>query len=157
MSEVRNINGGKLIGLKTSTFTVFNQEKYDPKVIPTVWENFFKQYRASDLPQSKIFYSAIFPSQSMDVPMDYFAGVLVDKNIPTPEGFTECEVPTGNYFCVTHNGPISNLNETFGKAYGVEFPAAQKEMRNAPHLEIYDSEKDPMDPSYSMVLGIPIK
>jgi hypothetical protein len=34
--------------------------------------------------------------------------------------------------------------------------ASGREMRPAPHLEIYESKKDPMAEDYEMVIGIPI-
>jgi predicted transcriptional regulator YdeE len=156
MSKIENIAGGKLVGIKTATFTIFNQEKYDPKVIPTAWKEFFSKYQGSGLPASKVFYSAAIPNMSMDIPMDYYAGIIVDEGTPVPAGFESVVIPTGNYLCVTHNGPITELAQTFGKAYGAELPASGKEMRNAPHLEIYNSDKDPMDPAYSMEVAIPV-
>lgn len=157
MTEIREISGGTLIGVKTSTFTIFNQEKYDSKVIPTAWSDFFSKYRGSSLPQTSVFYSAAIPNNSMDHPMDYFAGIICANDVQIPEGFDFVEIPTGNYLCVTHNGPITSLSETFGKAYGVEFPASGAEMRGAPHLEIYNSDKDPMAADYSLELGIPVQ
>lgn len=156
MAEVREIVGGKLIGIKTSTFTIFNKDQYDPMVIPASWQAFFEKYQSSGLPQTNIFYSAAIPSMSLDIPMDYYAGVICSVDTNVPEGFTSVEVPTGDYLCVTHNGPITNLGETFGQAYGVEAPASGREMRNAPHLEIYNSDKDPMSPDYSREIAIPV-
>ena len=156
MSKIEHITGGKLVGIKTATFTIFNQEKYDPKVIPAAWKDFFAKYQSSGLPVCKIFYSAAIPNMSMDTPMEYYAGVIVDENTSVPAEYDSVAIPTGDYLCVTHNGPITELAKTFGTAYGVELPASGKEMRNAPHLEIYNSEKDPMDPLYSMEVGIPV-
>lgn len=157
MGTVKKIAGGKLIGVKTSTYTIFNQEKYDSKVIPAAWSLFFEQYRQSSLPHSAIFYSAAIPSMSLDIPMDYYAGAIFEESVEVPVGFESVSIPEGNYFCVTHNGPISNLAATFAQAYGVELPESQAEMRNAPHLEIYNSDKDPMAEDYSMELGIPVQ
>lgn len=157
MSDVRNLPGGKLIGVKTSIFTIFNQEKYDPKVIHAAWSTFFEKYRSSSLPKTSIFYSAAIPSMALDVPMDFYVGTIVDVSLEVPTGFESVEIPTGNYLCVTHNGPITKLATTFGQAYGAELPASKAEMRNAPHLEIYNSDKDPMAEDYSLELAIPIK
>lgn len=157
MGEVKTIQGGKLIGVKTSIFTIFNQEKYDPKAIHSAWGNFFEKYRQSILPTTTLFYSAAIPNMSMENPMDYYVGCIVDQSIGVPEGFDSVEIPTGNYLCVTHNGPITNLAATFAQAYGVDLPASKAEMRNAPHLEIYNSDKDPMSEDYSLDLAIPIQ
>lgn len=157
MSEVRAIQGGKLIGIKISIFTIFNPEKYDPKAIHAAWGTFFEKYRLSSLPQTSTFYSAAIPSMALDVPMDFYVGTVVDDGIEIPEGFETVDIPTGNYLCVSHNGPITNLAATFAQAYGVELPSSKAEMRNAPHLEIYNSDRDPMAEDYSLELAIPIQ
>jgi AraC family transcriptional regulator len=156
MTESKLIKGGKLIGIKTSIFTIFNQEKYDPKAIPTAWSEFFTQFRSSNLPSTTIFYGAAIPSMSADIPMDYYAGAIFDIDTECPNGLVSVEIPSGDYLCVTHTGPITSIAETYGRAYGVEFPASGNEMRNAPHLEIYNSDKDPMDADYTLEIAIPI-
>jgi predicted transcriptional regulator YdeE len=35
-------------------------------------------------------------------------------------------------------------------------PASGKEMRPAPHLEIYNSDKDPMSDDYEMTIAVPV-
>lgn len=157
MSEVRKIAGGKLIGIKTSIFTIFNVEKYDAKLIQQTWSSFFEKYRQSNLPAETTFYSAAFPSMAADVPMDFYVGAIFAESEEVPSGFDSVAIPGGNYLCVTHNGPITNVATTFTQAYGVELPAAKVEMRNAPHLEIYNSDKDPMAEDYSLDLAIPIQ
>ena len=153
---IRSIQAGKIIGVKTSFFTIMNPEKYDPQAIPSAWQEFFSLYRDSNLPKSNTFYGAAIPNNSMDTPMQYFAGILAEASLETPNGFVEVTLPEGDYFTFTHQGPISNLGESYGRAYGVELPASGREMRGAPHLEIYESEKDPMANDYEMVIAIPV-
>lgn len=78
MTEILNIKHRKIVGVRTSVFTIFNQEKYDPKAIPTAWQEFFAKSAGTDLGKAVSFYGATIPSMSMDAPMDYFAGALVD-------------------------------------------------------------------------------
>lgn len=153
---IRKINAGKIVGVETSTFTIMNPEKYDPKAIPSAWQEFFSLHKSSNLPKTQIFYGAAIPNNSMESPMQYFAGILVNLSEPTPSGFVEVLIPEGDYFCFTHIGPISGLGESYGRAYGIELPASGKEMRSAPHLEIYESNKDPMANDYEMVIAIPV-
>ena len=42
------------------------------------------------------------------------------------------------------------------KAYGVEFPKAELEMRPAPHFELYDANLNPNSDDYSMGILIPV-
>jgi AraC family transcriptional regulator len=156
VSEIRSINGGKLHGVKTSIFTIMNQEKYDPKAIPAAWQDFFSKLPSTGLPNSGLFYGATIPSNDINVPMTYIAGTFLHSSQMAPESFDSVEVPSGNYFCFLHRGPMTDLAKSYGLAYGVELPQSGHQMRNAPHLEIYEYSKDPMSPDYEMTIAIPI-
>lgn len=157
MSEIKSIASGKIVGVETSFYTIMNPEKYDPTAIPNSWQAFFSKYHSTDLPKTNVFYGAVIPNNDINSPMAYVAGVLVTENHVVPEGMVEIDFPGGEYFCVTHKGPVTELATSYPKAYVEEFPKAGREMRNAPHLEIYESDKDPMDSEYEMVIGIPVK
>ena len=157
MSEIVYIKQGKLVGVQTSLFTIFNAEKYDASVIPTAWQEFFQKAAHTELASGQTFYGASIPSMSFDVPMDYFAGALVDSDFVVPEGFASVEIPGGNHFCVEHAGPIANIAASYEKTYMEELPASGKEMRLAPHLEIYDALKDPNSADYTMLIGVPVQ
>lgn len=157
MSEIREVPAGKVVGVKTSFFTIMNQEKYDPRAIPSAWQAFFEKYRGSGLSQTNSFYGAVVPSDSMDIPMTYVAGVLVDSSVEVPSEFDSIEISGGDYFCFTHHGAMTDIAPSYQKAYGIEFPALGREMRPDLHLEIYESDKDPMDPDYEFIIAIPVK
>ena len=124
MSEIVNIKPGKLVGIHTSLYTIFNAEKYDAAVIPGAWQEFFVKAANTELANGQIFYGASIPSMSFDVPMDYFAG--------------------------------ANIAGSYAKAYMEVLPTSGSEMRPAPHLEIYNSERDPSSEDYSMLIGVPV-
>ena len=156
MSQIKAIPGGKIVGVKTSIFSIMNQEKYDPAAIPAAWQEFYRNLPASGLAEQTALYGITIPSNDFNTPMDHIVGALISEAQPTPAGFIEYEFPAGNYFCVTHSGPISGIGTSYGLAYGQEFPAAGLEMRNAPHIEIYDPTLDPMSADYEMLIGIPV-
>ena len=156
MSAVISLDGGKLVGVKTSIFTIFNSEKHDAKAIPSAWREFFSKAKDTELAKSEFFYGASIPSMSMDEPMDYFAGAIVSANAQVPIGFESIEIPAGNYLEVVHTGPISNIADTYMHGYMEALPASGLQMRPAPHLEIYNPTKDPMAADYEMVIAIPI-
>ena len=157
MSETLHIKQGRLVGVRTSIFTIFNPEKYDASAIPTAWKEFFSKAAQSELVKTESFYGASIPSMSLDAPMDYFAGVIIDSNSDVPAGFESVEIPEGDYLAVDHVGPITNIAASYQRAYMEILPTAGMEMRPAPHLEVYNSEKNPMDPDYRMLIAIPIK
>lgn len=156
MSTIASINGGKLAGVKTSIFTIFNSEKYDAKAIPAAWGEFFSKARDTDLAKSEFFYGASIPSMSMDEPMDYFAGAIVPINAEVPIGFESVEIPAGKHLQVVHTGPITSLAASYQRAYMEALPASGSQMRPAPHLEIYNPTQNPMAADYEMVIAIPI-
>ena len=156
MTEILNFKHGKIVGVRTSVFTIFNQEKYDPKAIPTAWQEFFAKSAGTDLGKADSFYGASIPSMSMDAPMDYFAGALVDSDAEVPAGFESVEIPEGAYLAVPHVGPITNIAASYQKAYMEALEASGKEMRPAPHLEIYNPALNPMADDYQMTIGVPI-
>jgi AraC family transcriptional regulator len=156
VSETIHINRGKVVGVRTSIFTIFHPDKYDASAIPAAWQEFFKKSMSTDLAKADTFYGVSIPSMDLDKPMDYFAGALVDVNVEVPAGFESVEIPEGDYLSVLHSGPISNIAESYQKAYMQEIAASGKEMRPAPHLEIYPAGKDPMADDYEMYIGVPV-
>ena len=156
MSEILNIKHGKIVGVRTSVFTIFNQEKYDAKAIPAAWQEFFAKSAGTELGKADSFYGATIPSMSLDVPMDYFAGALVDLGDEVPAGFESVEIPEGAYLAVSHIGPITNIAASYQKAYMEALGASGKEMRPAPHLEIYNPTLNPMADDYQMIIGVPV-
>lgn len=156
MSALINLKQSKLIGVKTSIFTIFSAEKYDESAIPMAWQEFFTKVKGAQLETLDIFYGASIPNMSADVPMDYFAGCIVDIDHEVPSGFESVEIPAGEYLCHLHLGPISNLAASYAKAYTETLPSSGREMRPAPHLEIYDSKYDPMSDDYHMQIGMPV-
>jgi predicted transcriptional regulator YdeE len=156
MVETITIAGGKIVGVRTSIFTIFNPEKYDAQAIPSAWQEFFAKARGSELANTQTFYGASIPSMAADVPMDYYAGVIVDASTFVPAGFESYDIPAGDYLAVTHTGPITELAASYQKAYMQALGESGKEMRPAPHLEIYNSQLDPMSVDYTMVIGVPV-
>jgi predicted transcriptional regulator YdeE len=157
MTESINIKSGKVVGIKTSIFTIFNAEKYDATAIPTAWGEFFKKAMGTDLLNTDTYYGVSIPSMSMDAPMDYFAGALMDDSFEIPSGFESVSLPGGDYLTIEHVGPISNIATSYQKAYMEVLPKSDNEMRPAPHLEIYNSQLDPMSVDYKMLIAIPIQ
>lgn len=156
MSKFIEINSGKIVGVKTSIFTIFNPEKYDAHAIPAAWKKFFSMSIGTELVGLENYYGASIPSMDMNTPMDYFAGALVDEDAEVPAGFEIVEIPEGKYLKVLHFGPITNLAASYQRAYMEEMPISGMEMRPAPHLEIYNPQLDPMSVDYEMVIAVPI-
>lgn len=149
--------GNKLIcGVAVDIFSIMIADKYDQRAIPNAWQKFWKEFPKQSMPTDSKAYGVSFPIETEPGKLHYVAGVEVDSDFKAPDGFEICTIPAGNYLELEHIGDISGLAESYGIAYGVEFPKAGVEMRAAPHLEIYDATLNPMAQEYRMGILIPV-
>ncbi len=145
-----------ICGVPVAIFSIMMTDQYDPKAIPTAWQKFWKEFPKESMPSDSKAYGVSFPLTAEPGKLHYVAGVEVSKDFVAPEGFEICTIPSGNYYHLEHQGSISGLAQSYGEAYGVEFPKAGLEMRPAPHLELYDARLNPMADDYSMGILIPV-
>ena len=146
-----------ICGVSVDIFSIMMTDKYDPKAIPGAWQKFWSTFPKESQPTDSNAYGASFPIETEPGKLHYVAGVEVSKNFAAPVGFEVCVIPAGNYLHIDHSGNISNLAQSYGQAYGVEFPKTGLEMRPAPHLELYNSDLNPMADDYKMGILIPVK
>ena len=145
-----------ICGVAVDIYSIMIADQYDPKAIPTAWQQFWREFPKESLPSDSKAYGVSFPIVSEPGKLHYVAGVEVAKGFNAPTDFEICVIPHGNYLHIDHVGSIMNLAPSYGEAYGVEFPKAGLEMRPAPHLELYDSSLDPMTDDYKMGILIPV-
>lgn len=146
-----------ICGIAVDIYSIVIPDKYDPAAIPGAWQKFWKEFPKSDLPNSSDAFGASFPIHTSPGMLHYIAGVEVPVGYAAPEGFELATIPAGNYLEITHQGNISGLAQSYGEAYGVVFPQAGLEMREGPHLEVYDAMLDPNSDAFTMGILIPIK
>ncbi len=145
-----------ICGVSVDIFSIMIPDQYDPTAIPAAWQNFWKTFPKELLPGDSKAYGVSFPIETEPGKLHYVAGVEVSKNFAAPAGFEVCAIPAGNYLNLEHFGSISKLAQSYGEAYGVEFPKTGLQMRPAPHLELYNSELNPMADDYRMGILIPV-
>lgn len=146
-----------ICGAPVEFYSIMFADLYDPEAIPGSWKKFWTQFPKEDMPQSTQAFGVVTPIEGTSGKLHYVAGVEVPADYKAPEGFEVVTVPAGRYLECKHQGPISNLAQSYGVAYGVEFPASGLEMREDQHLEVYDITLNPMDESYEMGIYIPVK
>ena len=145
-----------ICGVSVDIFSIMMADQYDPKAIPTAWQKFWKEFPKESIPADSKAYGVSFPITAEAGKLHYVAGVEISKDFVAPEGFEICTIPSGNYYYLEHQGSISELAQSYGEAYGNEFPKAGIEMRPAPHLELYNARLNPMADDYSMGILIPV-
>jgi predicted transcriptional regulator YdeE len=144
-------------GIAVEIYSIMITDLYDPSAIPGAWKKFWSEFPKQSLPGNSAAYGVSNPIQSEPGKLHHVAGVEVDADFVAPAGFEITTIPAGKYLSLDHVGSIMELAPSYAQAYGVVFPSTGLEMREGPHLEIYDSTLDPMTDSYSMGIAIPVK
>lgn len=147
----------RICGISVEIFSIMMADLYDPAAIPGAWRKFWTEFPKGSLPGNSVAYGVSTPIAGTAGKLHYLAGVEVSADFVAPAGFEITTIPAGNYLSLEHVGSIMNLAPSYGEAYGKVFPASGLEMREGPHLEIYDSTLDPMSDTYSMGIAIPVK
>lgn len=145
-----------ICGVSVDIYSIMMKDQYDPTAIPNAWQKFWKEFPKESMTSDWKAYGVSFPITTEPGKLHYVAGVEVSKDFVPPAGFEICKIPSGNYYHLEHQGSISGLAQSYGEAYGVEFPKAALEMRPAPHLELYDANLNPVADDYSMGILIPV-
>ena len=160
--SVRN-NGTKthperlICGAPTDLYSIMISDLYDPTAIPNAWKKFWTEFPKSDMPEGHQAFGVVTPIDGTSGKLHYVAGVEVSAGYVAPEGFEITTIPAGDYLEVVHIGNIESLAPSYGEAYGAVFPSSGHEMREAPHIELYDSALNPMADDYEMGILIPVK
>jgi predicted transcriptional regulator YdeE len=146
-----------ICGVPTELYSIMISDLYDPTAIPNAWKKFWSEFPKSNLPSNNLAFGVVTPIDGTSGKLHYVAGVEVSSDFVAPEGFVMTTVPSGNYLEVVHVGSIENLAPSYGEAYGVVFPQSALEMREAPHIELYNAMLNPMADDYEMGILIPVK
>lgn len=67
----------------------------------------------------------------------YDACITIEEDIKTEGEIKIQEIPEGEYACVTHTGPYTELKDIYIQLCGKWLPASGREMKHAPSMEIY--------------------
>jgi len=146
-----------ICGVGVDFYSIMFADLYDPNAIPTAWKKFWAEFPKKDIPVNNDAFGVSIPIEGTNGKLHYIAGVEVGVGYQAPASFELFTIPSGNYLEVTHKGPIGTLAQSYGEAYGVLFPQTGLEMREAPHLELYNAMLNPMAEDYEMGILIPIK
>jgi AraC family transcriptional regulator len=146
-----------ICGAPTDLYSIMISDLYDPTAIPNAWKKFWTEFPKSDMPEGHQAFGVVTPIDGTSGKLHYVAGVEVSVGYVAPEGFELTTIPAGNYLEVVHVGNIESLAPSYGEAYGAVFPSSGLEMREAPHIELYNASLNPMADDYEMGILIPVK
>jgi AraC family transcriptional regulator len=147
-------------GLELITDSIMTPDfKYEESVLPALWEDFWAVFPKLGIKTTGKCFGVAIPLDQTTNPgkTRYMAGVEFDRGVPHGLDFNSLIVPAGNYVRFTHRGLMETLKESYVTAYTEWFPSLNMEMRNAPHLEVYDERFIPTSPKCEMDILIPVK
>lgn len=86
--------------------------------------------------------------------VSYFAGFEAAGSV---DGLDEISVPSGRYFAMTFEGPLSDFDESLRKIYEEGLTGSGECVREGRHLEIYQPACDPTTATVVVDVCIPIQ
>jgi AraC family transcriptional regulator len=71
------------------------------------------------------------------------AGLVVENDVPLPDGLTEQRIPAGEYASTVHVGPYEQLGDAWARFMGEWLPASGRRLGPGVSYEVYHNT--PMD------------
>lgn len=88
---------------------------------------------------------------------DYMSAVEVNGPAELPQGMVTMTIPAHKYAVFTHRGHIAGIRGTYTTIWNKWFPASGHKAANAPTLERYGPEFNPMTGMGSVEIWIPLE
>lgn len=88
---------------------------------------------------------------------DYLCGVELKPSAPTPDGMTRLETPALKYAVFSQPSHITTIRPTFAAIWSQWFPSSAYEAIDAPTLERYGPEFDPLTGNGGFEIWIAVK
>ncbi len=110
--------------------------------IPDQWRRFEPHMGRVEHEVRGVSYGVVYNVDAANN-FDYLCGVEVTATGHVPANWIELAVPAGTYAVFTHAGPVSTIQETFGRIWNGGLADAGVRQAGGPVLERYDERFDP--------------
>lgn len=151
----------KVVGLGAKFISILSPDKTNFNVIPELWHRFVQQLPAIKNRVGQASYGLVEPlpqsePKSHKAEMFYIAAVPVRDFDSIPPGMLQRTIPAGRHAVFTHKGKLDNLQQTMDAIYGQWVPESKTQLREAPHLELYDQRfiPDSDDSEFDILLPV---
>ena len=159
---IKKIKAMQVAGLGARFISATSPDTNNFQVIPQLWASY--QERAGEI-KSRVRPADLGvvicleekDKKSHPDEMLYLACTEVKDASPVPKGMTALTIPAGKYAVFTHKGPIENIGHTVNYIYGSWLPKSDKQLRDAPHLEIYDERFKPGHTNSQLDVCVPVR
>lgn len=127
------------------------------EVIPGIWSRFKEAYPLPHAVEGAMYGICTNPDGSPDCRFDYLACAEVSDTSGMPDGITTLDVAPARYAVFTYNGPIWNIKQVYQTIYGQWLPSSGHRPAEAPTLERYTREHDPVTGETTLEIWLPIQ
>jgi AraC family transcriptional regulator len=152
--ETRELPPMTLVGLAEDFNSLASDAPDGQDLIPEIWGKLFDLLDEADEFEFGWAVGVMTPSTAADAKpgqMEYFAGLVTDLVPDAHPGLQVRTVDASNYVVCEHIGSLDELQDTTAWFYNEYLPGSGFELKNAPHLEVYDERFDP-DSNESVVM-----
>lgn len=119
------------------------------------WDEFGE--RAGEFPgaiEGQPVYGVSYAFTEASGEFTYLPGVRVDGDVTVPEGWTDVDLPAGDYAAFT--ATLADVGEVMTEIDRDWLPGSEYERRNAPEFEHYGADFDPQDPTAAFTIHVPV-
>ena len=133
----------KVVGMGTKFISIMSPDKNNFSLIPALWNQFMPRIgeiknRAGGWCYGLVEALPESDAKSHNDELFYIACAEVLDFEAIPAGMVKRVIPAGRYACFTHKGKLDRLEHTMNYVYGSWLPKSNTQLRDAPHLELYD-------------------
>jgi AraC family transcriptional regulator len=149
----------KIVGLGTKFISALSPDKNNTNKIPPLWHAFVQRQDTIPNrvgPSFGLIEMLKAQEKSHKDELFYVAGVAVSDFAGAPADMLQRTLPAGRYALFTHMGKLDRLGETMRAIYVEWLPKAGVQLRDAPHLEVYDRRFNIMSDKSELDILLPV-
>ena len=152
----------KVVGMGTKFVSILSPDKNNFNVIPPLWGRFVE--RIGEI-RNRVGHASFGLVEALPKSEDkshndelfYIACAEVADFGATPAGMIDRVIPAGRYASFTHKGKLDKLEHTMNFIYGSWLPKSNLQLRDAPHLELYDQRFIPGSDASEFDILLPVR
>ncbi len=148
-----------LLGLSTTFYSVESDKYNAPEKLMPLWQEFNKRFKEVENIKGNVCYGVVDCSTEEEMKegiLTYYCAIEVESLTNIPEGFQTIIIPKSRYASFEHKGPVAKVDSTINYIYGTWLPKSKEKRTNAPELEVYSADYNPMGEESVMNYLVPL-
>ncbi len=154
---IETLPSKRLVGLNTKFYSVDSDKNNIANRLPPLWKSFLDRTNEIQDTTGGNYYGVIQQLGSQSEQLSYFACVEVTATDTVPAGMEEIYLPRSTYARFTHQGEVSQLDNTVNYIYANWLLNSTYRHSYGADLEIYGADYHPESSNSVIHYSIPIK